>query len=172
MIRLCGRQDQQVIYEVINDASQAYKGIIPEDRYHEPYMPAEELMSELEDGVVFWGYEEDGEIVGVMGIQDKGDVSLIRHAYVRTRQRNGGIGTKLLHHLISQSDRPVLIGTWGSAEWAIRFYVKNGFRLVSKEEKEILLRQYWNVPERQIETSVVLCDERWQLARCLVMKKH
>ncbi|GIP27180.1 hypothetical protein J23TS9_23100 [Paenibacillus sp. J23TS9] len=161
MIRLCSRQDQQVIYEIINDASQAYKGIIPEDRYHEPYMPAEELMGEMEDGVVFWGYEEDGEIVGVMGIQDKGDVSLIRHAYVRTRQRNGGIGTKLLHHLISQSDRPVLIGTWGSAEWAIRFYVKNGFRLVSKEEKEILLRQYWNVPERQIETSVVLCDDRW-----------
>lgn len=161
MIRLCGRQDQQVIYEIINDASQAYKGIIPEDRYHEPYMPAEELMGELEDGVVFWGYEEDGEIVGVMGIQDKGDVSLIRHAYVRTRQRNSGIGTKLLHQLISQSDRPVLIGTWGTAEWAIRFYVKNGFRLVSKEEKEILLRQYWNVPERQIETSVVLCDDRW-----------
>ena len=161
MIRLCGRQDQQVIYEIINDASQAYKGIIPEDRYHEPYMPAEELMGELEDGVVFWGYEEDGEIVGVMGIQDKGDVSLIRHAYVRTQQRNGGIGTKLLHHLISQSERPVLIGTWGTAEWAIRFYLKNGFRLVSKEEKEILLRQYWNVPERQIETSVVLCDDRW-----------
>ncbi|MEC0240338.1 GNAT family N-acetyltransferase [Paenibacillus dokdonensis] len=161
MIRLCSRQDQQVIYEIINDASQAYKGIIPEDRYHEPYMPAEELMGEMEDGVVFWGYEEDGEIVGVMGIQDKGDVSLIRHAYVRTRQRNGGIGTKLLHHLISQSDRPVLIGTWGTAEWAIRFYVKNGFRLVSMEEKEMLLRQYWNVPERQIETSVVLCDDRW-----------
>lgn len=160
-IRLCGQEDQHTIYEIINDAAQAYKGTIPEDRYHEPYMTAEELRNEMEDGVVFWGVEIEGRLVGVMGIQDKGDVSLIRHAYVRTMQRSGGIGTKLLDHLISLTDRPVLIGTWSAADWAIRFYEKNGFRRVTTAEKEELLRQYWNVPARQIETSVVLCDGRW-----------
>ncbi|MWV43313.1 GNAT family N-acetyltransferase [Paenibacillus sp. HJL G12] len=168
MIRLCDREDQQAIYEIINDASRAYKGVIPDDRYHEPYMAEEELSREIEDGVVFWGFEEEGQMIGVMGIQDKGDVSLIRHAYVRTTQRNGGIGTKLLHHLIAQTKRPVLIGTWKTAEWAIRFYEKNGFRCVSTAEKEQLLRQFWNVPERQIETSVVLCDSRWTAGKFII----
>jgi N-acetylglutamate synthase-like GNAT family acetyltransferase len=156
MIRKCTRSDVEEIYEIINDASQAYKGVIPDDRYHEPYMPMEDLEHEIKDGVVFWGYEENGRLLGVMGIQDKMDVTLIRHAYVRTDQRNGGIGTKLLSHLTAQTRKPILIGTWASASWAIRFYQKNGFALVSPEEKNQLLHTYWNVPERQIETSVVL----------------
>ncbi|MED5017337.1 GNAT family N-acetyltransferase [Paenibacillus chibensis] len=161
MIRLCDSRDDQAIFDIINDASQAYRGVIPEDRYHEPYMSEDELAQEIEDGVVFWGYEEDGRLVGVMGNQNKGDVALIRHAYVKSSHRQGGIGTKLLHHLMSLEDRPVLIGTWAAAVWAISFYEKNGFRRVSSAEKETLLRQYWNVPDRQIETSVVLCDGRW-----------
>lgn len=157
-IRLCNDQDIADIHQIINDAAQAYKGVIPDDRYHEPYMSMEELNYEMKDGVVFWGIEENDELLGIMGIQDKGEVSLIRHAYVRTRQRNGGIGTKLLSHLMSLTDKPVLIGTWASADWAIRFYEKNGFKLVSPSEKKELLNTYWNVPERQIETSVVLSD--------------
>ncbi|MBD2863023.1 GNAT family N-acetyltransferase [Paenibacillus oceani] len=161
MIRLCTMDDAATIYEIINDAASAYKGTIPEDRYREPYMPVEELEAEIADGVLFWGVERDGGLVGVMGIQDKGEVALIRHAYVRTTERNGGIGTRLLSHLMSQTEKPVLIGTWEAAEWAIRFYQKNGFAFVSPEEKRILLQRFWNVPERQIETSVVLCDSRW-----------
>lgn len=167
MIRLCNHTEIEEIYSIINDAAQAYKGVIPEDRYHEPYMSLEELREECEDGVEFWGYEEEenGMLLGVMGIQQKGDVSLIRHAYVRTNQRKGGIGTKLLSHLVGLTDRPILIGTWASAEWAIRFYRNNGFQQVSPEEKRLLLHTYWNVPERQIETSVVLCDRRWMEKR-------
>lgn len=161
MIRLCTMDDATTIYEIINDAASAYKGRIPEDRYREPYMPVEELEAEIADGVLFWGVERNGSLVGVMGIQDKGEVALIRHAYVRTTERNGGIGTRLLSHLMGQTEKPVLIGTWEAAEWAIRFYQKNGFALVSPDEKRILLQRFWNVPERQIETSVVLCDNRW-----------
>ncbi|WP_276355332.1 GNAT family N-acetyltransferase [Cohnella caldifontis] len=160
MIRLCNRMDVEEIYLIINDAAQAYKGVIPGDRYHEPYMSMEELNHEIDDGVVFWGYEENGTLSGVMGIQDKGDVSLIRHAYVRTNQRKSGIGTRLLSHLTASTEKPILIGTWESADWAIRFYLKNGFSLVSPDEKVRLLQKYWNVPERQIETSVVLCDRK------------
>ncbi|WP_339821352.1 GNAT family N-acetyltransferase [Paenibacillus sp. FSL R7-0216] len=156
MLRLCTDQDREDIYLIINDAAQAYKGIIPEDRYHEPYMTWDELLDEINQGVVFWGYEEDNQLLGVMGIQDKREVSLIRHAYVRTLQRKSGIGSKLLTHLMALTNKPILIGTWASADWAIRFYVKNGFHLVSPEEKNQLLRTYWNVPARQIETSVVL----------------
>ncbi|WP_018758087.1 GNAT family N-acetyltransferase [Paenibacillus terrigena] len=156
MIRRCTNFDIDAMFQIINDAALAYKGVIPNDRYHEPYMASEELNNEISDGVVFWGYEEEDQLIGVMGIQDKGDVSLIRHAYVRTNQRKGGIGTKLLAHLISLTNKPILIGTWDSATWAISFYEKNGFDLVSPCEKEVLLKKYWNVPERQIETSVVL----------------
>jgi len=162
MIKLCVSDDLQEIYQIINDASQAYKGKIPEDRYHEPYMDMEELTSEIKDGVVFWGYYDvTDQLLGVMGVQSKGEVSLIRHAYVRTTQRNSGIGGKLLNHIVSVTDRPILIGTWESAVWAIKFYEKHGFTLTSADEKKRLLQMYWSVPERQIETSVVLVDQRW-----------
>jgi N-acetylglutamate synthase-like GNAT family acetyltransferase len=161
MIRLCNHMDTEEIYQIINDAAEAYKGVIPDDRYHEPYMTMEELNNEITDGVVFWGFEENNKLFGVMGVQDKRDVSLIRHAYVRTNQRKSGIGTKLLSHLMALTKKPILIGTWDSADWAIRFYMKNGFNLVSPDEKKKLLNTYWNVPERQIETSVVLCDSKW-----------
>lgn len=150
-----------VIQQIINDAAQAYKGIIPQDRYVEPYMSLEHLQSEVADGVVFWGYEDEEGLIGVMGIQDKGDVALIRHAYVRTNQRGKGIGSKLLTYLMDASDKSLLIGTWASASWAISFYKRNGFKLVEQKEKERLLRTYWSIPERQIETSVVLCDPSW-----------
>lgn len=159
MIRACEANEAAVIHAIINDAAIAYKGMIPDDRYHEPYMTISELEQELEDGVQFWGFTDaGGELIGVMGLQDKGEVSLIRHAYVRTTARNQGIGGKLLQYLLDRTNRQVLIGTWADASWAIHFYEKHGFRLVSTEEKERLLRLYWNVPERQIEESVVLAN--------------
>jgi GNAT superfamily N-acetyltransferase len=160
MIRRCDDSEFELIYSVINDAAQAYKGVIPEDCWKEPYMPRDELRHELNGGVVFWGYEEEGELAGVMGIQHIQDVTLIRHAYVRTAKRNKGIGGKLLLFLRKQTTRPVLIGTWADAVWAISFYERYGFRLVSPEEKDRLLRSYWSIPDRQIETSVVLADFR------------
>lgn len=162
MIRRCTNKDIETSYSIINDSAQAYKSIIPEDCWKEPYMSRDELRREIDDGVVFWGYEEDGELVGIMGIQHVQDVTLIRHAYVRTEKRNKGIGSKLLFHLRRLTDRPALVGTWEDAVWAIRFYEKHGFRLVSPEEKDRLLRKYWSIPERQIETSVVLADKRWE----------
>lgn len=165
MIRPCPDSDFPAIHVVINDAARAYRGIIPADCWQEPYMPEEELRQELKAGVVFYGYEEEGELVGVMGIQEVLDVTLIRHAYVRTARRNRGIGAALLAHLRALTDRPVLIGTWAAADWAIRFYERRGFRLVSPEEKERLLKKYWSVPQRQRETSVVLVDERWFAGR-------
>ena len=144
------------MFSIINDAAQAYKGIIPADRWHDPYMPMEELKGQIADGIVFSGYEAGGELLGVMGVQDKGDVTLIRHAYVRTSARRKGIGEKLLRHLETTTRKPVLIGTWADAAWAIRFYEKNGYRVVSRAETDRLLRRYWSIPERQIETSVVL----------------
>jgi N-acetylglutamate synthase-like GNAT family acetyltransferase len=159
MIRPCSNSEFDTIYEIVNDAAQAYRGIIPADRWKEPYMPRDELRHEMDEGVVFWGYEEDGELIGVMGIQHVQDVTLIRHAYVRTDRRNQGIGGKLLSHLRKQTTRPLLIGTWADATWAIRFYEKHGFRLVTEEEKNRLLRKYWSIPERQVETSVVLAEQ-------------
>jgi N-acetylglutamate synthase-like GNAT family acetyltransferase len=158
MIRPCTDGDFETMYEIVNDAAQAYKGIIPADRWKEPYMPREELQHEIDDGVQFWGYEEDGELVGVMGIQDVQDVTLIRHAYVRTARRGQGIGSRLLAHLRTLTTRPILIGTWADATWAVRFYEKHGFRVVSEEEKNRLLRKHWSIPERQVETSVVLAE--------------
>jgi N-acetylglutamate synthase-like GNAT family acetyltransferase len=162
MIRMTTDEDFEEIFNIINDAAIAYKGVIPPDRWHEPYMTREELQSQIEDGVLFSCYVDDDEIVGVMGIQDKSDVALIRHAYVRTKQRKKGIGTLLLQELIKDIRKPVLIGTWKAADWAIRFYEKHGFRLVEDEEKDRLLKKYWAIPDRQIETSVVLADGKYK----------
>jgi len=161
MIRQCDASEVEPIYSIINDAAEAYRGVIPGDRWKEPYMSKDELQHEIDQGVVFWGYEQDGELVGVMGIQHLQDVTLIRHAYVRTAKQNQGIGEKLLSSLRQQTTRPLLVGTWADALWAIRFYENHGFQLVSWEEKERLLRKYWSIPERQVETSVVLADQRW-----------
>lgn len=160
MIRKCTPSDQEEIFAVINDAAQAYRGVIPEDRWHEPYMPMADLQAEARDGVEFWCFVDEGQMLGVMGIQDKGPVTLIRHAYVRTLHRRGGIGTQLLRQLEEQTSRPILIGTWQPAGWAIRFYERNGYRVLSREETDRLLKQYWKIPERQIETSVVLA--KWK----------
>ena len=156
MIRECLEDDFEAIYEIINDAAQAYRGIIPSDRWHDPYMPRKELLEEISSGVVFLGYEKEGELVGVMGTQDVQDVTLIRHAYVLTAHRNQGIGGELLGQIMDGATRPVLIGTWAAAFWAIRFYERHGFTMVSPAEKERLLRKYWSLPDRQIVTSVVL----------------
>ena len=159
MIRKGTDEDFEEIFTIINDAAIAYKGVIPPDRWHEPYMTKEELQAQIEEGVRFSCYVDNNELIGVMGIQDKADVELIRHAYVRTKQRNKGIGTLLLQELIKDANKPILIGTWKAASWAIRFYEKNGFRLVWEEkEKNRLLKKYWAIPDRQVETSVVLVD--------------
>lgn len=162
MIFKCEQTDFQEICDIINDAAVAYKDVIPADRWHEPYMPEEELKNQIEQGVQFWCYKENGEMMGVMGIQDKVDVTLIRHAYTRSVYRNKGIGSKLLAHLAAISKKPVLIGTWAAATWAIKFYQKHGFRLLSKTETETLLRKYWIIPGRQVETSVVLASTNWK----------
>ena len=162
MIRPCIEKDFDALYTVINDAAIAYKGVIPPDCWHEPYMSMDYLRHELDSGVKFWGYEQNKDLAGVMGIQEVQDVTLIRHAYVRTRYRNTGIGGKLLSYLTTLTSRPVLIGTWAAAVWAIRFYEKHGFRLVMPEEKDRLLKKYWSISERQIETSLVLVDNKWK----------
>ncbi len=160
-IRRCDADDLPHILSIINDAALAYEGIIPADRWHEPYMRPDELAHEIEAGVEFTGYDSGGALVGVMGIQDRGDVTLIRHAYVRTTRRRQGIGEQLLRHLEATTAKPILIGTWAAAHWAIRFYEKNGYRILPRSEIERLLRTYWTIPERQIETSVVLANARW-----------
>ena len=164
MIREARAEDFDRMYEIINDASIAYKGVIPADRWHEPYMPKDELREQIANGVNFSCYVDSGEILGVMGIQDRTDVALIRHAYVTTKYRNKGIGSLLLRELIGAETKPVLIGTWQAARWAIAFYEKNGFALVDDDVKAGLLRKYWGVPERQIETSVVLADRKFLAA--------
>jgi N-acetylglutamate synthase-like GNAT family acetyltransferase len=156
MIRPCKDSDVPEIIAIVNDAAQAYKGVIPPDRWHEPYMPVAELKEEMAAGVKFWGYEDGGQLIGVMGMQPVKDVTLIRHAYVRTEMRSRGIGGKLLAHLLGQIEGRILVGTWKAADWAVKFYQKHGFQLVSDKEKDRLLKTYWNIPERQIETSVVL----------------
>jgi N-acetylglutamate synthase-like GNAT family acetyltransferase len=165
MIRACLGQDLPAMSEIINDAAQAYCGVIPDDRWHQPYMPLEELQSEIAEGVRFWGYEEEGQLLGVMGLQHVQDVALIRHAYVRTAMQSRGIGGRLLAHLRTLTERPLLVGTWANALWAVRFYEKHGFHIVSYAEKERLLRTYWRIPERQVATSVVLADEHWAEAQ-------
>ncbi|HJT70011.1 MAG TPA: GNAT family N-acetyltransferase [Terriglobales bacterium] len=161
MIRLCETRDFDAIWSIINDAANAYKGVIPADRWHEPYMPKADLQHEIDDGVGFWGYEQEGVLVGVMGIQEIHDVTLIRHAYVRTSVQARGIGRQLLTQLRKLARCPLLIGTWADATWAIRFYEKNGFQLVLGHEKDELLAKYWTIPHRQVETSVVLASPEW-----------
>ena len=161
MIRKCTQAEFEMIHSIINDAAQVYKGVIPADCWHEPYMSREQLKNEIEQGVVFWGFEKDEHLVAVMGIQDKGDVNLIRHAYVSKRLQTRGIGTRLLKYLETKSNKPILIGTWADAGWAITFYQKNGYRLVTKEEKNKLLEKYWTIPTRQVQCSVVLADTKW-----------
>ena len=157
MIQRLLLSDFQSILEVVNDAAQSYKGVIPADRWKEPYMQAEEVKAEIADGVDFYGWRENGALTGIMGIQRVRDVTLIRHAYVLTARQRVGIGAKLLGYLLSLAQtRQILVGTWEAAWWAIHFYVKHGFRLVSREEANRLLRDYWNIPERQVETTVVL----------------
>ncbi|MBW1779620.1 MAG: GNAT family N-acetyltransferase [Deltaproteobacteria bacterium] len=162
MIRKCIEADLETVYTIINDAAQAYKGVIPDDRWHEPYMSVEELRHEIEAGVTFWCLEQDGRLTGVMGVQDRGDVTLIRHAYVLTHAQKKGIGTRLLTHLERMIQGPILIGTWADAIWAISFYRKNGYTLLSEKEKNALLRKYWSIPKRQAETSVVLASRKWK----------
>jgi N-acetylglutamate synthase-like GNAT family acetyltransferase len=162
MIRRCEEGDFQAILAVVNEAARAYDGVIPADRYREPYMPDEELRGEIEAGVEFWAWEEDGAVLGIMGIQDVKDVALIRHAYVHSADQGCGIGSRLLERLRGQTARPLLVGTWADALWAVRFYEKHGFELAPTEKKAALLRRYWSVPERQIETSVVLVERGWR----------
>jgi GNAT superfamily N-acetyltransferase len=150
--------ERETMLAIINSAAVAYRGVIPADRWHEPYMPPDELEHEIATGVAFWCYEAEGELVGVMGIQPVRDVVLIRHAYVLPGSQGRGIGGELLEHLRSLTTRRILIGTWAAAEWAIRFYQRHGFELASPEQKGELLKTYWTIPDRQIETSVVLAN--------------
>ena len=161
MIRRCEEGDFGAILIIINDAARAYEGVIPADRWTEPYMAEDELRDEIAQGVEFWGYEEAGELLGVMGVQPVHDVTLIRHAYVRTARQGQGIGGRMLAHLCATVTRPLLVGTWADATWAIRFYERRGFRPVPADAIERLLGRYWSIPARQVETSVVLADEKW-----------
>ena len=162
MIRRCDDRDFELIWAIINDGAQAYKGIIPDDCWTEPYMSRDELHHEIEDGVEFWGEEEGGDLLGVRGLQQVQDVTLIRHAYVRTACQSQGIGARLLSHLRDLTTGPVLIGTWADASWAIGFYERRGFQLVRPHWKDPLLKRYWTVSARQIEVSVVLADRLWR----------
>ena len=162
LVRQSRPGDFTAILAIINDAAHAYRGVIPADRWHEPYMPADELAREIAEGVVFWVAEQDGRVAGVMGMQDKGDVTLVRHAYVASTTQRSGVGTRLLHHVQAIVDKPILIGTWAAASWAIGFYERNGFTVVPSADKDRLLRTYWSIPARQVETSVVLADRRWR----------
>jgi N-acetylglutamate synthase-like GNAT family acetyltransferase len=170
MIQSATKKDFDEIYNVINDAAMAYKGIIPPDRWHEPYMTKEELHKQIGEGVKFSCYLDENRIIGVMGIQDKLEVDLIRHAYVSTSHRKKRIGTLLLQDLVMKAEKPILIGTWKAAHWAIKFYEKHGFHLVTEEEKDFLVMRYWNIPERQVETSVVLADEKYKFQIALEQK--
>ena len=155
-IRPCRDDERATIVEIVNAAAEAYRGVIPADRWHEPYMPMAELEGEIAAGVAFWGYADGGALLGIMGIQPVRDVDLIRHAYVIPGDQGRGIGGALLEHIMRSATRRVLVGTWAAAEWAIRFYRRHGFQPVTPKQKDELLRTYWTIPERQIETSVVL----------------
>jgi GNAT superfamily N-acetyltransferase len=157
-VRRCGPADIEAICAIINDAAGAYRGVIAPDCWKEPYMPRGELEEEIGQGVAFWGYEEDRQLVGVMGLQRVDDAWLIRHAYVRSGHQGKGIGGSLLDTLREEARPPVLVGTWAAATWAIRFYESHGFVQVSPAEKDELLRRYWRVSKRQTEESVVLVE--------------
>jgi GNAT superfamily N-acetyltransferase len=157
-VRPCRDDERTAILTIINAAAKVYRGVIPDDLWHDPYMDGRALDDEIAAGVVFWGYESDGALVGVMGIQSVDDVDLIRHAYVLPGSQRRGVGGALLGHLQARTTRLMLVGTWAAADWAIRFYQRNGFELVARERKNMLLKTYWTIPERQIETSVVLAS--------------
>ena len=173
-VRRCRDDERAAILAIVNAAAQAYRGVIPADRWHEPYMPAAELDAEFDAGVIFWGYEQDDALIGVMGLQAVRDVDLIRHAYVLPGRQRQGIGAALIAHLRAMnlramnlramSARRMLVGTWAAADWAVRFYRRHGFAMVSPERKTALLKAYWNIPERQIETSVVLSSPPFDAA--------
>jgi N-acetylglutamate synthase-like GNAT family acetyltransferase len=172
IIRPCSGTDISPILNIINDAAEAYEGVIPWDCWKVPYMTMKQLEAQISDGVEFWCYEEQGIIRGVMGAQKKGEVVLIRHAYVRTAYRNAGIGAKLLNHLKDLAKSPLLVGTWAAAEWAIRFYQNHGFRLLSKNESDELLHKYWSISRRQAENSVVLAGRAWLNSNAFVSKAN
>lgn len=157
-IRRCRADENGRMLEIVNAAAEAYRGVIPADCWHEPYMSLPELEREIASGVVFWGDESDGQLVGIMGIQQVRDVDLIRHAYVLPGRQGGGVGGRLLEHLRRTATRPILVGTWSDAVWAIRFYERHGFALVPPARKDSLLQAYWTITPRQIETSVVLAS--------------
>ncbi|HMG58288.1 MAG TPA: GNAT family N-acetyltransferase [Burkholderiales bacterium] len=161
LIRKSREADSAAMLTIVNAAAQAYRGVIPADRWRDPYMPSDELEKEIADGVIFWVAEEGGRLLAVMGIQDKGEVALVRHAYVAPSVQRKGVGTSLLRHVQGLTGKPFLIGTWADASWAIEFYRRNGFTVVPNTRKNSLLRRYWSIPARQIETSVVLADGRW-----------
>jgi GNAT superfamily N-acetyltransferase len=163
-VRPCRAEERAAILAIINAAAEAYRGVIPNDLWHEPYMDSQALDGEIAAGVAFWGCETDGELIGVMGIQSMDDVDLIRHAYVVPGSQGRGVGRALLGRLHSRSARRMLVGTWAAADWAIRFYRRNGFELVARERKDTLLATYWTIPERQIETSVVLANPPFEEA--------
>jgi GNAT superfamily N-acetyltransferase len=160
VIRTCTGDDFETIYAIINDAAQAYRGVIPSDCWHEPYMSRDALARAIEAGVSFFGLDDAGTLEGVMGLQRVQDVTLIRHAYVRTASRGRGLGAMLLGELRRQTTGRVLVGTWADAQWAIRFYQRHGFQLVPEADKARLLRTYWEVPERQRQVSVVLGSDQ------------
>jgi GNAT superfamily N-acetyltransferase len=154
MIRRCQPEDRDRLYFIINQSARAYQGKIPPDRYHEPNMPMDELEREMKR-IAFYGWEEDGKLVGVMGIEPVKDVTLIRHTYVLPQWQRQGIASKLLTYLKGMVTTPrLLVGTWSAADWAISFYEKHGFKMMP--DKDELLATYWDIPRRQIETSVVL----------------
>jgi GNAT superfamily N-acetyltransferase len=162
IVRPCRKDERPVIADIINDAAEAYRGVIPADRWHEPYMSARELDSEISAGVAFLAYESEAGVIAVMGVQAVRDVDLIRHAYVRPRSQRQGVGAALINHIRSESPRRILVGTWAAASWAIAFYQRHGFVMNSAEQGTALLRSYWTIPERQIATSVVLeSPARW-----------
>lgn len=156
MIRPCRPEEFPAMLAIINEAAYVYKGVVPDDCWHEPYMPGKELKQEISDKIEFWGLERQGKLLGIMGIQDKGEVTLIRHAYVRPENQQAGVGTMLLNHLEQLTEKPILIGTWAAATWAVQFYEKNGYIKMSKKETKQLLKTFWSIPDRQVAASVVL----------------
>jgi N-acetylglutamate synthase-like GNAT family acetyltransferase len=162
LIRKSVAKDFAAILSIINDAARAYRGVIPVDRWHEPYMSDRDLQQEISDGVVFWVAERGAGVAGLTGMQDKGDVALVRHAYVSPTAQRGGVGTKLLRHVECLVDKPILIGTWAAAAWAIDFYQRNGYTLLDNQVKDCVLQKYWSIPARQVETSVVLANSRFK----------
>lgn len=161
LIRESRKADLATVLAIVNAAAQAYRGVIPADQWREPYMPQDGLENEIAEGVIFWVAEVNGRLGAVMGIQDKGEVALVRHAYVSPILQRRGVGTSLLRYVQGLTSKPILIGTWADALWAIEFYRRNGFTLVPNMEKDSLIRKYWSVPARQAEVSVVLANPRW-----------